>query len=304
MLDRNLEQVNTHQGPVASLLALSSKEATGPWCVYNRRYASKQKLGGGGGDKHTFLLMRMKVIERKGEKEGNSNSRGDSADAFSPKRPQLDLAAISVKYRFGHRKLTNFLASTPPWHCSEIFFFVLILTRYQPAYHVITGRQTLPLTEHAQLFTKMTARPSRVSFSTPPLLNLIPEGRITLSWLKRTNLFTSQAKQVSVCRFGVLFLRMYSEHEKKNEELICVCVCWCMCVCVYVCTAWSNEIGSLTSLTHVAQVHPVTTENQFHCTKLYMCVCVCMCVRACVCMCACMCVRACVCVGGVPWCSG
>ena len=35
-------------------------------------------------------------------------------------------------------------------------------------------------------------------------------------------------------------------------------------------TAWCNEIGSLTSLMHVTQVHPVTTENQFHCTWLYM----------------------------------
>ena len=34
-------------------------------------------------------------------------------------------------------------------------------------------------------------------------------------------------------------------------------------------TAWFNEIGSLTSLMHVTHVHPVTTENQFHCTKLY-----------------------------------
>ena len=33
-------------------------------------------------------------------------------------------------------------------------------------------------------------------------------------------------------------------------------------------TAWCNEIGSLTSLTHVTQVHRVTTENQFHCTTL------------------------------------
>ena len=29
------------------------------------------------------------------------------------------------------------------------------------------------------------------------------------------------------------------------------------------------EIGSLTSLDHVTQVHPVTAENQFHCTRLY-----------------------------------
>ena len=35
-------------------------------------------------------------------------------------------------------------------------------------------------------------------------------------------------------------------------------------------TAWCNEIGSLTSLMHVNQLHPVTTENQFHCTRLYM----------------------------------
>ena len=34
-------------------------------------------------------------------------------------------------------------------------------------------------------------------------------------------------------------------------------------------TAWCNEIGSLMSLMHATQVHPVTTENQFHCTRLY-----------------------------------
>ena len=34
-------------------------------------------------------------------------------------------------------------------------------------------------------------------------------------------------------------------------------------------TACSNEIGSLTSLMHVTSVHPVTTVNQFHCTRLY-----------------------------------
>ena len=33
--------------------------------------------------------------------------------------------------------------------------------------------------------------------------------------------------------------------------------------------SWCSEIGSLTSLMHVTQVHPVTTENQFYCTKLY-----------------------------------
>ena len=33
-------------------------------------------------------------------------------------------------------------------------------------------------------------------------------------------------------------------------------------------TAWCSEIGSLTSLMHVSQVHSVTTENQFHCTRL------------------------------------
>ena len=39
---------------------------------------------------------------------------------------------------------------------------------------------------------------------------------------------------------------------------------------VYVSTAWCNEIGSLTSLMHGTQVHPVTTENQFHCTRLHI----------------------------------
>ena len=35
-------------------------------------------------------------------------------------------------------------------------------------------------------------------------------------------------------------------------------------------TVWCNEIGSLTSLMHVTQVHPVTIEYQFHCTRLYV----------------------------------
>ena len=34
-------------------------------------------------------------------------------------------------------------------------------------------------------------------------------------------------------------------------------------------TAWCNEIGSLTSLMHATYMPAVTTENQFHCTKLY-----------------------------------
>ena len=34
-------------------------------------------------------------------------------------------------------------------------------------------------------------------------------------------------------------------------------------------TAWCSEIGSLMSLMHTTQVHPVTSENQFHCTRLY-----------------------------------
>ena len=34
-------------------------------------------------------------------------------------------------------------------------------------------------------------------------------------------------------------------------------------------TAWCSDIGSLTSLMHVTRVHPVTTEIQFHCTRLY-----------------------------------
>ena len=37
--------------------------------------------------------------------------------------------------------------------------------------------------------------------------------------------------------------------------------------CTY--TAWCSEIGSLTSLMHETQVHLMTTENQFHCTRLY-----------------------------------
>ena len=32
----------------------------------------------------------------------------------------------------------------------------------------------------------------------------------------------------------------------------------------------ASEIGSLTSLMHVTQVHPMTAENQFHCTRLYV----------------------------------
>ena len=37
----------------------------------------------------------------------------------------------------------------------------------------------------------------------------------------------------------------------------------------YPCTVWCSEIGPLTSLMHVTQVQPVTTKNQFHCTRLY-----------------------------------
>ena len=40
-------------------------------------------------------------------------------------------------------------------------------------------------------------------------------------------------------------------------------------ICPAKITACSNEIGSLTSLMHVTQVHPGTTENQFHCTRLH-----------------------------------
>ena len=35
-------------------------------------------------------------------------------------------------------------------------------------------------------------------------------------------------------------------------------------------TAWCNEIGSLMSPDmHLSYMHPLTSENQFHCTKLY-----------------------------------
>ena len=33
---------------------------------------------------------------------------------------------------------------------------------------------------------------------------------------------------------------------------------------------WCSEIGSLMSPMHVIQVHPVMSENQFHCTRLYI----------------------------------
>ena len=38
---------------------------------------------------------------------------------------------------------------------------------------------------------------------------------------------------------------------------------------------------------HESQVHPARPENQFHCTRLYVCACVraCVCVRACACAC-------------------
>ena len=51
---------------------------------------------------------------------------------------------------------------------------------------------------------------------------------------------------------------------------------WADRMCVHVCTVCCNEIGSLTSLMHVTQVHahPVTTES--HCTRLYACVYVCV----------------------------
>ena len=35
-------------------------------------------------------------------------------------------------------------------------------------------------------------------------------------------------------------------------------------------TVWCSEIGSLTSMMHATQVHLMTAENQFHCTKLYI----------------------------------
>ena len=38
-----------------------------------------------------------------------------------------------------------------------------------------------------------------------------------------------------------------------------------LCTSIYQC----SEIGSVTSLMHVTQVHPVSSENQFHCTRLY-----------------------------------
>ena len=47
---------------------------------------------------------------------------------------------------------------------------------------------------------------------------------------------------------------------------------------------------------HVSQVHPVTTENQFHYTRVYMCACMCVYVCVCVCVCVHVRVRACVCV--------
>ena len=37
-----------------------------------------------------------------------------------------------------------------------------------------------------------------------------------------------------------------------------------------ICAAWCSEIGSLTSLMHLTQVHPLTTKNQFHCTRLFI----------------------------------
>ena len=59
-----------------------------------------------------------------------------------------------------------------------------------------------------------------------------------------------------------LELHLFTWHPPVTEcELVTAISYWY--------TAWCNEIGSLTSLMHVTQVHPVTTENQFHCTKLY-----------------------------------
>ena len=43
------------------------------------------------------------------------------------------------------------------------------------------------------------------------------------------------------------------------------------CFRVRTCTAWCSEIGFLMSLVHAIQVHPLTSENQFHCTRLYSC---------------------------------
>ena len=70
------------------------------------------------------------------------------------------------------------------------------------------------------------------------------------------------------------------KHDKRyRADTARVCMRKCVCVCgrctekiVFPClvnTAWCSEIGSLTSPMHATQVHPVTTENQFHCTRLY-----------------------------------
>ena len=60
-----------------------------------------------------------------------------------------------------------------------------------------------------------------------------------------------------------------------------------------VCTAWCSEIGYLTTLDAPELHASVTSENQFHCTRLY--VSVYLCVSVCTwCVCVCVCVRACV----------
>ena len=74
--------------------------------------------------------------------------------------------------------------------------------------------------------------------------------------------------------------RRMGKHDKRyRADTARVCMRKRVCVCgrctekiVFPClvnTAWCSEIGSLTSPMHATQVHPVTTENQFHCTRLY-----------------------------------
>ena len=53
-----------------------------------------------------------------------------------------------------------------------------------------------------------------------------------------------------------------------------LCVLWVEagvneCECVRKCTAWCSEIGSLWSLDAPELHASLTSENQFHCTRLY-----------------------------------
>ena len=62
---------------------------------------------------------------------------------------------------------------------------------------------------------------------------------------------------------------------------VCVCMCVCVCVCVRVCVCvqpGAVKLALCGQRIRLSCMHPVTSENQFHSTRLYVCM------RACVCV--------------------